>query len=75
LEEKEMRIEDLAKYEIGKEYLFKVSSRKKRIRGILIDKECYFTGYSLYCGTEAIKFKNKRGTIFTLSVYGIDSIE
>jgi len=68
-----MKKEDLINYEIGKEYFFKVSSRKNRIKAILTSKDAVFTGLSLYHGTEAIQFKRK-GTLYTLSLYGIESI-
>jgi hypothetical protein len=69
-----MTQKDLIPYEIGKEYLFKASSRKNRIRGILTSKETYYTGISFYTGCEAIEFKNKRGTKYTLVVSQIEGI-
>uniref|UniRef100_A0A6M3LP73 Uncharacterized protein n=1 Tax=viral metagenome TaxID=1070528 RepID=A0A6M3LP73_9ZZZZ len=69
-----MKIEELGKYEVGKEYLFKASSRKNRIKGILTDKYCNYAGLSLYHGTDAIEFKTKRGTVYTLSLYGLEEI-
>lgn len=69
-----MTKEELEKYEIGKEYWFKLNNRKNRKRGILIDKDSVFTGLSVYHGTEAITFK-KKNTEYTISLHGLTSIE
>lgn len=68
-----MKKEDLINYEIGKEYMFKANTRKRAIRGILTNKDCHFTGLSLYHGTNAIEFKTKK-RVYTLSLYGLERI-
>jgi len=70
-----MTKDELKNYEIGKEYFFKTKFRLKRIRGILTSKDSHYTGLSLYHGCETLEFKTKRGTKFSLVLYGIEKIE
>ena len=68
-----MQVEELKNYEIGKQYYFKMSSRKNRIKATLLNKDCVYTGLSLYSGDQSIEFKRKN-TTYTAVLYGIESI-
>jgi len=70
-----MKKEDLEKYETGREYRFKASSRKNRLRATLIDKDAVFTGLSLYHGCAAVKIRTRRGAVYTLAAPCIEKIE